>query len=132
MDDKAVREALDRLQCYGPPVDGYVGDVHTIRAHISAQAAMLAELREHCRQLSGDKFSDRNQAALKSRAETAERRCAELVALLAECFRLAGGDTDTSTDNMASRAVEVVRDLRQCYDESLQYVPITGDDRHAG
>lgn len=80
MDDKAVREALDRLQCYGPPVDGYVGDVHTIRAHISAQAAMLAELREHCRQLSGDKFSDRNQAALKSRAETAERRCAELVA----------------------------------------------------
>jgi len=58
--------------------------------HIDAQAAELAELREHCRQLSGDKFSDRNHAALKSRAETAERRCAELVGVLKES--LAGWD----------------------------------------
>jgi hypothetical protein len=35
---------------------------------------------------------------------------------LAQCFRLAGGDTECES-NQAARAVEVVRDLRECYEE---------------
>ena len=38
---------------------------------LAAQEAELAQVREHCRQLTGDKFSDRNHAALKSRARAA-------------------------------------------------------------
>lgn len=41
---------------------------------------------------------------------------------LAECFRLAGGDTEctATTEAQSRRAVDVVRDLRQCYDALLE------------
>jgi hypothetical protein len=86
---------------------------------IQQQAAELAELREHCRQLSGDKFSDRNHAALKSRAETAERRCAELVAKAQAVVDR--WDTPLWKDVPATAVF--INELR---------TTLTGDDRHAG
>jgi len=50
-----------------------------------------------------------------------EAQAAEIARLrdeLGECFRLAGGDTDGNPGpHHAHRAVEVVRDLRECYEE---------------
>lgn len=46
----------------------------------------------------------------------------EAVGQLAECFRLAGGDTEcvSTPEGQARQAVEVVRDLRACYDEAIR------------
>lgn len=43
---------------------------------IEAATHTIAVLRHHLQQITGDRFSDRNHAALKSRAEKAEAACA--------------------------------------------------------
>lgn len=49
----------------------------------------------------------------------------EAVQQLAECFRLAGGDTEcvSTPEGQARQAAEVVRDLRACYDEAIRPAP---------
>jgi len=62
-----------------------------------------------------------HHVAIANAAAHIEAQAAEIAALrqqLGECFRLAGGDTDGNPGpHHAHRAVEVVRDLADCYEE---------------
>jgi len=58
------------------------------------------------------------KAEIRAHIEAQAAEIARLRGELGECFRLAGGDTDGNPGpHHAHRAVEVVRDLRECYEE---------------
>lgn len=79
---------LDTWQAAHADLSGDVRD-STIRASLVELEAENERLREHCRQLTGDKFSDRNHAALRCRAERAE---ALLRSFNAACSRVIDQD----------------------------------------
>jgi hypothetical protein len=67
-------------------------------------------------------MSEHDKRWLQQLRNDGEERAADLIEAqaeaLGECFRLAGGDTDGNPGpHHAHRAVEVVRDLRECYEE---------------
>jgi len=80
-------------------------------------------MSEHDKLRAAVDVMDRSAARTKPNAQTEawstirahiEAQAAEI----GECFRLAGGDTDGNPGpHHAHRAVEVVRDLRECYEE---------------
>jgi hypothetical protein len=51
------------------------------------------------------------------------QQAGEAVVSAREVFRIAGGDVECEPNPTPERALEVLRDLRQCYDEALDTTP---------
>jgi hypothetical protein len=81
-----------------------------------AQHPLIQRL-QFIRMIVGGQSDDTIVEAIATIADHA-RIVADLESKLAECFRLAGGDTECfPIAQQAARAVSVVADLRECYDE---------------